>query len=136
MIENFNQLFVCLCLFNTLGHQIAEFEEVNFSAVVLIGISHHFGDFLFSGVLAEGAHNGAQLLDRDALVVVHVEHLEDAPEVLNLLLSQVFAQRVQLGGRDPVLLIHILLIGPLVVCPLPFRAHSTVCHNNLLFLFY
>ena len=119
-VEHFNELLIVIGLFDALGHQIAKLVKVNLATLILICILDHLIDLFFSGVLTERAHDSAQLLHRYVLVVVHVEHLEDAAEVLDLLLRQVTPQDVQLLTRDAVLGFDVVRGRLLLVRPLLF----------------
>ena len=115
-IEDFNEFFILFCFFDSLGHEIAELIEVDFTTVILISVFHHLTDFFFCWVLTKRTHNCAEFLHRDSLVVVDIEHLEDASKVFDLLMGEIATKSVELLLCDSILLFSCILI--LVICRL------------------
>ena len=52
-LENFDELFVLLCLLDSLSHKVAKLIEVNLATLVVISVFHHLRDFLLGWVLTE-----------------------------------------------------------------------------------
>ena len=53
-------------------------------------------ELLLGGVLAEGLHNGSQLLGGDGAIPVLVEHREHLPELRHLLLGQLLVSHAHI----------------------------------------
>lgn len=77
LIENFEgflDFFLTIGVFHLPCHHGKELGEVDSSVAVCIHFVDHILEFGFRGILAKGAHDGAQLFGSDRAITVCLEY--------------------------------------------------------------
>mmetsp|Transcript_17193 Transcript_17193/g.43122 ORF Transcript_17193/g.43122 Transcript_17193/m.43122 type:complete len:228 (+) Transcript_17193:318-1001(+) len=86
--EGLLQLVLVVCVLHLAGHEHEELWEIDGAVAISVHLVDHVLQLGLSGVLAQGAHDGAQLFRGDGAISVLVEQSEGLLEFGNLLLSQ------------------------------------------------
>ena len=125
--EDFDELLILFRLFDPFRHKVAELVKINRATVIIVCVLYHLAHFFLRWVLTERPHNRTELLDRNCLVSIDIEHFEDAPKVLDLLLGQIAAQSVHLLSCDAILVLIVIILR-IVLTVLRIMTLSTFNH--------
>merc|ERR1712100_267667 len=87
-LEGLAELLLGVGVLDLSGHQREELGEIDGTVAVGVDLVDHVLELGLRGVLAEGPHDGAQLLGGDGSVAVLVEEGKRLLELLDLLFSQ------------------------------------------------
>merc|ERR1712057_40607 len=93
-LEGLLDLLLGVGVLHLLSHEVEELGEVDGAGAIGIDLIDHVVELSLGGVLAEGAHDSAQLLRGDGTIAVLVEEGEGLLELSNLLLGKLISHFV------------------------------------------